>query len=95
MAPPRGGPRRQPGDSALTLPGLETLVAFVDDVDAATPAHDAAASLAVFRRFQRIPDFHGRVPGWVLNGARLGAPEARKIGGESDKVNGGPRRAQA
>ena len=40
------------------LAGLEALLYLVDDVDAATAAHDLVVAMARAQRLQRIADFH-------------------------------------
>jgi hypothetical protein len=51
----------QPRQSALT--GFETRVAFVDDVDPATTAHNSAAFFTQLGRLQRVSDFHNPILG--------------------------------
>jgi len=47
------------GEVLLSLPGLEARVGFVDDVDAALPAHDPAILIPLFSGFERVHNFHG------------------------------------
>ena len=44
------------------LPRLIARVLFVDHVDAALAAHDAAVGFALLERLERIGDFHVSIP---------------------------------
>jgi hypothetical protein len=51
-------PRRRAAVPRSALTGLEPRVHLVDDVGAASAAHDLAILVALFQRFQRVGDFH-------------------------------------
>ena len=46
-------------DRPSTLAGLETLLRFVDDVDAALATHEAIVAMAIAQGLEGIADFHG------------------------------------
>ncbi len=47
----------------LSLPGFETRVFLVDDVNPTTPTDDAAVLVPLFGGFKRIDDFHVSILG--------------------------------
>ena len=55
---------------ALALTRLEPAVGLVDHVDPALAADHPAIAVAVFRRFQRIPNFHCLIPSRPRSGAK-------------------------
>ena len=46
----------------LTLTGFEPALRLVDDVNAAFATHNAAVTMPVFERAERIANLHGRSP---------------------------------
>ncbi|OUR79927.1 hypothetical protein A9Q83_03005 [Alphaproteobacteria bacterium 46_93_T64] len=46
----------------LTLTRLEAWICFVDYIDAAFTAYDAAITMTFFRRFERVKNFHDTDP---------------------------------
>src|SRR6056297_260107 len=56
----RPGSGRPAAGSALAR--LEAALRLVDDVDAAFATHNAAVTMPVFQRAERIPDLHGLSP---------------------------------
>jgi hypothetical protein len=50
----------------LALAALAARFGFIDNVDAATAAHDFAVAVAIFQSFQRVDDFHRKVPTIIL-----------------------------
>jgi hypothetical protein len=50
-----------PSKTRLALTRFETLLGFVDDINAAFTAHDLAIPVPVLQGTQRISDLHGQL----------------------------------
>lgn len=74
---------------ALALTRLEPAVGLVDHVDPALAADHPAIAVAVFRRFQRIPNFHGLIPSRPRSGAKNVGGTYREAHGVSTGPVGG------
>ncbi len=69
----------------LTLAGFEPALRFVDHVNAAFATHNAAVTVPVLERAERIANLHGRSPvSWRGPAPGCGQPrnrEANELGG--------------